>query len=142
LLSPTTGDGSQKVSLTNSEDVASLLACVLNDEASAAEQTYFNCGTDRLITYDEVARMCAKAAGVPEPNVVHYDDASLGKGKFPFRPTDFYVSPTAAMEKLGWGGSKCGLEDDLEWYFEGYLARGGASREMTFVEDEALFAVA
>ncbi len=119
-----------------------MLACVLNDEASAAEQTYFNCGTDRLITYDEVARMCAKAAGVPEPNVVHYDDASLGKGKFPFRPTDFYVSPTAAMEKLGWGGSKCGLEDDLEWYFEGYLARGGASREMTFVEDEALFAVA
>ena len=103
-LSPT-GDGSQKVSLTNSEDVASLLACVLNDEASAAQQTYFNCGTDRLVTYDEVALMCAKAAGVAEPNVVHYDAASLGKGKFPFRPTDFYVSPTAAMKKLGWGGS-------------------------------------
>jgi nucleoside-diphosphate-sugar epimerase len=123
--------------------VASLLACVLNDEASAAEQTFFNCGTDRLVTYDEVALMCARAAGVAAPpNVVHYDAASLGKGTFPFRPTDFYVSPAAAVAKLGWGGPKHALEDDLGWYFDGYLARGGATREMKFVEDEALFAVA
>jgi hypothetical protein len=117
-----------------------LLASVLNDEAAAIEQTYFNCGTDRLVTYDEVAHLCAKAAGIDGAIVQHYD-AALGKGKFPFRPTDFYVSPTAAMSKLGWEGSKCGLEDDLGWYFEGYKARGKAAKEMNFVDDEALLVV-
>jgi len=52
---PIPGDGSQMVSLTNSEDVASLLASVLNDEKAAVEQTYFNCGTNNLETYDEIA---------------------------------------------------------------------------------------
>ena len=40
--------GTQKVSLTNSADVASLLASVLNDEDAAVEQTFFNCGSDDL----------------------------------------------------------------------------------------------
>lgn len=122
--------------------MASLLACVLDDEEAAIEQTYFNCGTDRLVTYDDVARMCAGAAGIENPRVVHYDASSLGKGKFPFRPTDFYVSPNMAMSKLGWEGSKYALEEDLGWYYEGYLARGGATREMKFEEDEALLVVA
>lgn len=139
---PIPGDGTQKVSLTNSVDVASLLASVLNDETAAVEQTYFNCGTDRLVTYDEVAHLCAKVAGMPpelrEPKIKHYDAAALGKGTFPFRPTDFYVSPNAAMSKLGWKGSSHGLEEDLGWYYESYLAREGRSKEITFEEDCAL----
>lgn len=134
---PIPGDGTQKVSLTNSEDVASLLASVLNDEAAATEQTFFNCGTNQLVTYDEVAAMCAEVAGVSDVNVEHYD-GSLGKGKFPFRLTDFYVSPDMAMSKLGWEGPKHSLKDDLGWYYESYKARGGPSKEMEFVEDKEL----
>ena len=59
---PIPGDGTQKVSLTNSADVAALLASVLSDEEVAVDQRYFNCGTDRLYSYDEVADLCAKAA--------------------------------------------------------------------------------
>ncbi|KAL7472213.1 hypothetical protein ACHAXS_012531 [Conticribra weissflogii] len=132
---PIPGDGSQKVSLTNSEDVASLLASVLNDEAAAVEQTYFNCGTDQLLSYDEVAALCAAAAGISDYKIEHYD-GSLGKAKFPFRLTDFYVSPDMAKEKLGWEGPKHSLENDLPWYYESYKTRGCLNKEMEFAEDK------
>eukprot|EP00980_Cylindrotheca_fusiformis_P002206 scaffold504_cov109-Cylindrotheca_fusiformis.AAC.12 len=117
---PIPGDGSQMVSLTNSKDVASLLASVLDQEEAAIEQRYFNCGTDELVSYKDVATLCAKAAGVADPKVKSTGDE---KGDFPFRATDFYVSPDMAMEHLGWSGSKNSLEEDLAWYFEGYKKR-------------------
>ena len=126
--------GTQKVSLTNSADVASLLASVLNDEAAAVDQTFFNCGTDELYEYDEVAKLCAEVAGA-ELNIQHYD-VSLGKAKFPFRLTDFYVFPELAKSKLGWEGPKNSLKDDLKWYFESYKARGGMVKDMVFAEDK------
>mmetsp|Transcript_15987 Transcript_15987/g.24236 ORF Transcript_15987/g.24236 Transcript_15987/m.24236 type:complete len:362 (+) Transcript_15987:2-1087(+) len=137
---PIPGDGSQKVSLTNSEDVASLLASVLNDEAAAVEQTFFNCGTNNLVSYDEVALLCAEAAGISDVEIQHYD-AKLGKAKFPFRLTDFYVAPDTAMAKLGWEGAKSTLEGDLSWYVESYKARGGAEKEIDLaVDSEVLVA--
>ena len=134
---PIPGDGSQKVSLTNSEDVASLLSSVLDDEGAAVEQRFFNCGTDKLISYDDVAYMCAEAAGIPKDKVMieHYDSELFGKAKFPFRLTDFYVSPDTAKEKLGWAGPSHTLEDDLKWYYEGYQARGGAEKELSVEQD-------
>lgn len=134
---PIPGDGTQKVSLTNSEDVASLLAAVLDNEEAAIEQRFFNCGTDQLVTYDEVAYMCAKAAGVEEDKVMieHYDHEMFGKAKFPFRMTDFYVAPDMAKEKLGWAGPKHSLSEDLTWYYDGYKARGGASKKMDLMKD-------
>ena len=131
---PIPGDGSQLVSLTNSEDVASLLASVLNDEAAAVEQTFFNCGTNQLERYDEVALLCAEVAGVTDVEIQYYD-ASLGKAKFPFRLTDFYVAPDTAMAKLGWEGAKHNLKDDLSWYFESYKARGGPEKVIEFTAD-------
>ena len=118
---PIPSPGSQKVSLTNSADVASLLASVLNDEKAAAEQVYFNCGTSNLVSYDEVASMCAEAAGL-SAKIEHYDP-ELGKAKFPFRLTDFYVAPDMAASKLKWEGPTCNLKDDLGWYYESYKAR-------------------
>ena len=131
---PIPGDGFQKVSLTNSEDVASLLASVLNDEAAAVEQTYFNCGTDQLVNYDNVALMCAEVAGV-EANIQHFDPA-LGKAAFPFRLTDFYVSPDMAKSKLGWEGPKHSLKEDLSWYFESYKTRGGMNKDLDLSKDK------
>jgi len=130
---PIPGDGSQKVSLTNSADVASLLVSVLNDESAAVQQAFFNCGTDQLVTYDEVASMCAEVAGV-DANIQHYD-ASLGKAAFPFRLTDFYVSPDMAKSKLGWEGPRHNLREDLSWYFDSYKARGGMTKEVDLTKD-------
>lgn len=75
---PIPSPGTQKVSLTNSEDVASILASVLNNEEAAVKQRFFNCGTDDLIAYDEIASLCAEAAGVSDFKVELYDAA---KGK-------------------------------------------------------------
>mmetsp|Transcript_20889 Transcript_20889/g.31378 ORF Transcript_20889/g.31378 Transcript_20889/m.31378 type:complete len:403 (-) Transcript_20889:318-1526(-) len=134
---PIPGDGTQKVSLTNSEDVASLLASVLDNEEAAIEQRFFNCGTDQLVSYDEVAHMCAKAAGIEPEKVMieHYDSEMFGKANFPFRLTDFYVAPDTAKDKLGWTGPTHSLSDDLTWYYDGYKARGGASKKMSWTKD-------
>jgi len=133
---PIPSDGSQKVSLTNAQDVASLLASVLNDETAATSQAYFNCGTDNLLSYDEVAFLCAEAAGIKKEDVAidHYDAQKLGKGKFPFRLTDFYVAPDLAKEKLAWGGPKSSLKGDLKDYYDGYVTRGGPTKD--FKKDE------
>jgi hypothetical protein len=134
---PIPGDGTQKVSLTNSEDVAAILASVLNDEAAAIEQRFFNCGTDDLCTYDEVAYMCAEAAGIPKEKVSieHYEGDIYGKGTFPFRLTNFYVAPDMVKSKLGWAGPKHTLKGDLASYYESYKARGGPTKKMSLVKD-------
>jgi len=134
---PIPEDGAQKVSLTNSEDVAELLATPLENEQAAIEQRFFNCGTDQLYTYDEVAYMCAEAAGIPKEKVMieHYDSDLFGKAYFPFRLTNFYVAPDMAKAKLGYGGAKKSLKDDLKWYYEGYLARGGSEKYIELVKD-------
>jgi len=137
---PIPGDGKQKVSLTNSEDVASLLASVLNDPEAAVSQRFFNCGTDHLISYDDVAYMCADAAGKSRDDVKieHYDAEFLGKGHFPFRVTDFYVAPDMAKDKLHWDGSKNSLKDDLTWYYKGYLERGGPEKKIDLGKDREI----
>ena len=134
---PIPEDGTQKVSLTNAEDVAELLAAPLENESAAIEQRIFNCGTDQLYTYDEVAYMCAEAAGIPKNKVMieHYDSDLFGKAYFPFRLTDFYVAPDMAKAKLGYGGAKRNLKDDLKWYYEGFLARGGTDKYIELVKD-------
>ena len=125
------------VSLTNSEDVASILASVLNDEEAAKEQRFFNCGTDQLVSYDEVAYLCAEAAGIPKDKVMieHYDADLFGKATFPFRLTNFYVAPDMVKEKLGWAGPQHSLKGDLPSYYEGYVARGGPEKKMSLVKD-------
>jgi nucleoside-diphosphate-sugar epimerase len=134
---PIPGDGQQKVSLTHAEDVATLLCSPLNDEAAAVEQRYFNCGTDRLWTYDMVAYNCATAAGIPidQVKIEHYDHKLYGKATFPFRMTDFYVAPDMAKEKLGWPGPAHSLPVDLEEYYAQYVARGAHTRQLSLVKD-------
>jgi hypothetical protein len=109
----------------------------VDNEEAAIEQRFFNCGTDELVSYDDVAYMCAEAAGIPKEKVMieHYDSELYGKAKFPFRLTDFYVSPDTAKEKLGWAGPSTKLADTLKWYYEGYQARGGAERDIDIIKD-------
>lgn len=132
--------GTQKVSLTNSQDVASLLVAPLDDETAAVEQRYFNCGTDKLVTYDEVAFLCAEAAGMDKDDVKiqHYSGDEFGKVKFPFRLTDFYVAPDMAKEKLGYSGAANELKDDITWYYENYKSRDRTNVDLS--KDEEVLA--
>mmetsp|Transcript_17533 Transcript_17533/g.39617 ORF Transcript_17533/g.39617 Transcript_17533/m.39617 type:complete len:228 (-) Transcript_17533:78-761(-) len=137
---PIPGDGTQLVSLTNAEDVAALLACSIKSPEAAIEQRVFNCGTDKLLSYNEVAYLCADAAGVARNKVMlhHYDAELYGKGKFPFRPSNFYVAPDVAKAKIGFPGAQADLGADLKWYYEGYLARGGDKKEMSWQADKEI----
>jgi nucleoside-diphosphate-sugar epimerase len=134
---PIPGDGTQLVSLTNSEDVASILAAPLMNEEAAVSQRYFNCGTDKLVSYDQVAYACAQAAGVSDEQVMieHYDGDKFGKATFPFRLTNFYVAPDEVKAILGWSGSGHSLLEDMPSYFEAYKARGGPEKRMSLSKD-------
>jgi hypothetical protein len=80
-----------------------------------------------------VAYLCAEVAGIPkeEVKIAHYSGDDLGKGKFPFRLTDFYVAPDMAKEKLGYQGAMNDLKDDLKWYYEDYKTRGKKTIDFT-----------
>lgn len=43
----------------------------------------FNISGERYVTFDGIARACAKAAGAPEPELVHFNakDFDFGKKK-------------------------------------------------------------
>ena len=137
---PIPGDGTQIVSLTNSEDVAFMLASPLNNETAAVEQRYFNCGTDIQLSYDDVAKLCAQVAGVEDYTIVHYDAAKLGKGTFPFRPANFYVAPDKIKEYLTYGSAaEHTVRGDLsEFYFENYKARGSLDKDVDFSKDKEI----
>lgn len=57
------------------------------ENTAAANGKIFNCVSDRAVTLDGMARLCAKAAGLPV-EIVHYDPKAVGidaKKAFPFR---------------------------------------------------------
>jgi nucleoside-diphosphate-sugar epimerase len=57
------------------------------ENPDAACGNIFNCVSDRAVTFDGLAKLCAQAAGRPV-NIVHYDPKAAGvdaKKAFPFR---------------------------------------------------------
>ena len=117
-------DAQQPVSLTHCEDVAALLASVVGKEADAADQI-FNCGTNKMCSYDDVCIAAAKALGKPEALVVALPPDT--KSSFPFRPNaeGFAVRVRKAMDVLDWPGAKHNVLDDLSgFYTEDFLALG------------------
>lgn len=57
------------------------------ENAAAANGNIFNCVSDRAVTLDGMARLCAQAAGLPV-EIVHYDPKAVGidaRKAFPFR---------------------------------------------------------
>lgn len=57
------------------------------ENVAAANGNIFNCVSDRAVTLDGMARLCAQAAGLPV-EIVHFDPKAVGidaKKAFPFR---------------------------------------------------------
>lgn len=143
---PLPGDGSFRTTLTNAEDVASMLASVVGKEEAAKGQV-FNCATDVLISHIEVVELVAKAVGkdlqAVKTNIVFYDPAALkgkelpSKGKFPFREANFGVGVQKAKDVLGWSPAHK-IEDDIAWYFEEYKRLGKDTSKVAREWDEAV----
>merc|ERR1712146_832243 len=107
---PLPGDGSQKVALSHVDDIAELICAAIGKESGI-----YNCGTDKFMTYWEVAQAVAEA---------------LGKPSFPFRPVTFTVNPSKAKSRLGWTGAKHTLVEDLPMWLEQYRAANLDKKEI------------
>jgi len=76
----------QLTNISHVRDLSSMLFSAVGNPA-AASGNIFNCVSDRAVTLDGMARLCARAAG-KEVKIVHYDPKAVGidaKKAFPFR---------------------------------------------------------
>jgi nucleoside-diphosphate-sugar epimerase len=132
---PIPNDGNQLVSLTNAVDIAKLLAAVIGNPAAVGE--VFNCATDKLVSYNNLAKMVGDVCGKADVICEHYNpfDFDLPKGAFPFRDDAFFVDVSKAKSILAWTPEST-LENDLRWYYEDYLKLGLDKKAQAFISDE------
>ncbi|CAN6213529.1 unnamed protein product [Urochloa humidicola] len=138
---PIPGNGMQLTNITHVRDLASMLALAVERPGDAAGRI-FNCVSDRAVTLDGMARLCAAAAGAAV-EIVHYDPAAVGvdaKKAFPFRNMHFYAEPRAAKEALGWT-STTNLPEDLKERYAEYAASGRGEKAMAFDLDDKILAI-
>ncbi|KAI4304498.1 hypothetical protein MLD38_039996 [Melastoma candidum] len=107
--------------------------------SSAASGNIFYCVSDRAVTLDGMAKLCAQAAG-KSVNIVHYDPESIGidsKKAFPSRNMHFYTEPRAAKAILGWKGTT-NLPEDLKERYKEYVKIGRDKKPMEFALDDKI----
>lgn len=137
---PVPNDGTQLVTMTHAADNAQMIANAIGNEKAVKQA--FNCATSSLISYADLVKACAGAAG-KDANIVNYDPKGFEKPegfkfKFPFRDTPFYVSADKAKDLLGFA-PKFNIADDISWYYsDQYAAKGGLDKELNFDEDDVV----
>ncbi|XP_078149159.1 chloroplast RNA binding protein [Carex rostrata] len=100
---PIPSSGIQITQLGHVKDLAKAFIKVL-DNPKASKQV-FNISGSKYVTFDGLAKACAKAAGFPEPELIHYNAKEFDFGKkkaFPFRDQHFFASIEKAQRELGW----------------------------------------
>lgn len=135
---PIPGSGMQLTNISHVRDLSSMLTLAI-ENSSAASGNIFNCVSDRAVTLDGVAKLCAKAAGLPV-EIVHYDPKAVGvdaKKAFPFRNMHFYAEPRAAKDILGWQPST-NLPEDLKERYEEYVKIGRDKKPIKFEVDDKI----
>uniref|UniRef100_A0A2P2KUC6 NAD-dependent epimerase/dehydratase domain-containing protein n=1 Tax=Rhizophora mucronata TaxID=61149 RepID=A0A2P2KUC6_RHIMU len=83
---PIPNSGMQITQLGHVKDLATAFVQVLGNEK--ASRQVFNISGEKYVTFDGLARACAKAGGFPEPEIIHYNPKEFDFGKkkaFPFR---------------------------------------------------------
>jgi len=83
---PIPGSGMQLTNIAHVRDLSSMLTLAV-ENPEAASGNIFNCVSDRAVTLDGMAKLCAQAAGLPV-EIMHYDPKAVGidaKKAFPFR---------------------------------------------------------
>ncbi|XVF21777.1 hypothetical protein REPUB_Repub12eG0119300 [Reevesia pubescens] len=135
---PIPGSGMQLTNIAHVRDLSSMLTLAV-EKPEAACCNIFNCVSDRAVTLDGMARLCAEAAGLPV-EIVHYDPKAVGidaKKAFPFRNMHFYAEPRAAKDILGWNGTT-NLPEDLKERFDEYVKIGRDKKPMQFEIDDKI----
>lgn len=100
---PIPSSGVQVTQLGHVKDLAKAFIKVLGNPK--ASKQVFNISGSKYVTFDGLAKACAKAAGFPEPELVHYNPKEFDFGKkkaFPFRDQHFFASIEKAKRELDW----------------------------------------
>jgi len=130
--------GTQRTTVTDARDVASMIASVVNYETAISEEEQkdkrlgpvFNCASDVYVTLRQIAVECGNACGKSEQEIdaliEYYEADKKPEGsKFPFRATNFDVGVEKAKSVLNW---KPQYSSDFKAlakeYYEGYCALG------------------
>ncbi|KAH6772571.1 chloroplast RNA binding protein [Perilla frutescens var. hirtella] len=99
---PIPNSGIQITQLGHVKDLATAFIKVLGNPKASKE--IFNISGEKYVTFDGLARACAKAGGFPEPELIHYNPKEFDFGKkkaFPFRDQHFFASVEKAKSVLG-----------------------------------------
>lgn len=135
---PIPNSGVQITQLGHVKDLASAFVKVLGN-SNAIKQVY-NISGSKYVTFDGLARACAKAAGYPEPEIVHYNPKEFDFGKkkaFPFRDQHFFASIEKAQTELNWK-PEFGLVDGLTDSYNLDFGRGTYRKEADFSTDDII----
>jgi len=135
-------DGKFITQLGHCEDLADFMVkCIGNP---AVKGQVYNVSGEDFVTFDGMAKLCAQAAGAPEPKIVHYDPKSVevpeGFPKaFPFRGMHFFASIEKAKRDVPNWTPKYSLLDGLtSSYKEDYVARGFDKKDTDLRTDELI----
>lgn len=88
----------QVTQLGQVKDLATAFHKILSNPK--AKNQIYNISGERFVTFDGIAQACAKAAGAPEPELIHYNPKDFdfgGKKAFPLRDQHFFAS----IDKVG-----------------------------------------
>jgi len=135
---PVPGSGMQVTQLGHVKDLATAFVKALGNK-KAYKQIY-NVAGERYVSFDGIAKACAKAAGAPEPEIVHYNakDFDFRKDKpFPLRDQHFFTSVDKAMADLSWI-PEFGLLDGLRDSYEKDFGRGTFRKAADFKTDDMI----
>ncbi|MEW5304330.1 MAG: hypothetical protein WDW38_011032 [Sanguina aurantia] len=135
---PIPGSGQQVTQLGHVKDLATAFVKVIGNK-KAARQVY-NVAGERFVTFDGIAKACAKAAGAPEPELVHYKpkEFDFGESKaFPMRDQHFFTSVDKAQADLDWQ-PEFGLYDGLKDSYEKDFGRGTCRKKADFKCDDMI----
>jgi len=83
----------QVTQLGHVKDLATAFHKILSNPK--AKNQIYNISGERFVTFDGIAKACAKAAGAPEPELIHYNPKDFdfgGKKAFPLRDQHFFAS--------------------------------------------------
>jgi len=135
-------DGKYITQLGHCEDLADfMIKCIGNP---AVKGQVYNISSEEYVTFDGMAKLCAQAAGMAEPQIVHYDPKSVevpeGFPKaFPFRGMHFFASIEKAKRDVPeWTPKFSMLEGLKSSYQQDYLARGFDKQQPDFRTDELI----
>ncbi|CAN0897291.1 Chloroplast stem-loop binding protein of 41 kDa b, chloroplastic [Linum grandiflorum] len=135
---PIPNSGVQITQLGHVKDLATAFIQVLGNPKASKE--VFNISGDKYVTFDGLAKACAKAGGFPEPELVHYNPKEFDFGKkkaFPFRDQHFFASVDKAKQVLGWK-PEFDLVEGLTDSYSLDFGRGTFRKEADFSTDDMI----